>query len=176
MILEHFEPYWLGTPHKPVIPSHPDINFLVRPIDLEMQEAAQAAYEAEVADVPIGERNMDVQKRGLRAYGRSLLQQGIADWTGFVDGDKQPLAASPQAVASALRSPDIYPWLEALYVMPFLMRNREKNVSAPSAPGTSKKAGTAGRATKVARAKASATNVPTKSTARTPAKAALSGR
>lgn len=72
------------------------------------------------------------------ALGHAIIMEGALDWDGAleeVDGEYRAIEFSREALADMLADPVYYDAADAAYVMPYVMREREKNVSAVSPSG-----------------------------------------
>ena len=78
------------------------------------------------------------------AFSEGVLRAAILRWRGIGGADGEALDCTSETVALALRDIGIFDALDAGYVIPMMARETEKNVSAASSAGTSKRA-TAGK-------------------------------
>lgn len=111
----------------------------------------------------------------------AMILEGAKDWEGGmqeVEGEFVPLPFSRDALADMLADPVYFDALDTAYVLPYVMREREKNVSAVSPNGTGE-AATAenGTASTVAtpKPKVGAKRARTASKSRKPPRAKASG-
>lgn len=74
------------------------------------------------------------------ALSHAMILEGALDWEGgeqrLEDGSCVPLPFSREALSDMLADPVYFDALDAAYVVPYAMREREKNVSAVSPTGT----------------------------------------
>lgn len=92
---------------------------------------------------------------------KEVARLALDEWEGISDEDGKPMDPSPEAIDAAL---EIWPLFEAFqlkYMAAALLKEREKNGSAPSQNGTS-----AGAMATAKAARSRAKSAPTKSTAR----------
>ncbi len=71
------------------------------------------------------------------ALSRELIRGGIVEWEGIGDRDGNPAAVTPETIDLFIADTDLCEAAEQVYVTPWLMRDREKNVSGVSSNGTS---------------------------------------
>lgn len=74
------------------------------------------------------------------AFSEGVLAAAITGWSGFGLSETEPLECTPANVRIALGDVGVFDRLDAEYVVPILMREAEKNVSAASSNGTSTEA------------------------------------
>jgi hypothetical protein len=74
------------------------------------------------------------------AFSRSLIRQALLAWEGIGDVDGKPIEVTPEAVELFLADERLFEAADALYVMPIVLRDREKNGYAASPNGTGKAA------------------------------------
>ena len=92
---------------------------------------------------------------------KEVARLALDEWEGICDEDGKPMEPAPEAIDAAL---DVWPVFEAFqlkYMAPALLKEQEKNGSAPSQNGTS-----AGAKTTAKGARSRAKSAPTGSTAR----------
>ncbi|WP_028714368.1 hypothetical protein [Paracoccus sp. J55] len=92
---------------------------------------------------------------------KEVARLALDEWEGICDEDGKPMEPSPEAIDAAL---DIWPVFEGFqlkYMAAAMLREQEKNGSAPSQNGTS-----AGATATAKAARSRAKSAPTKSTAR----------
>ncbi|VXC63509.1 hypothetical protein [Sphingomonas sp. AX6] len=119
---------------------------LFAPIDRTLvRRARRKALEQLGRDVhgPSAEGETDdfvIQMEDLGdALSCAMILEGAQDWKGAmeeVDGTFVPLTFSREALADMLADPVYFDALDAAYVMPYVRREREKNVSAASPNGS----------------------------------------
>jgi hypothetical protein len=122
------EPVWLEI--MPAAGEVPAVRLLLRPITRQAFRAAQAAVSAALAAAP-----QDVVAAG-DDMGAALLRAGIVDWEGVGDAAGELLACTPETVEMFLSNADAFTAADRAYVMPWVNRNSEKNVSSGSPNGT----------------------------------------
>jgi hypothetical protein len=166
---------------------------LFAPIDRKMMRAARrAAVKSlrgedaeegeEAADAPAAEQLEELGD----ALSVALILAGARDWKDVClmagpddEGAGEPLAFSRENLEHALSDPLTFEAFDQAYVMPFVMRERTKNVSAASQSGTGEAAmpgdDTASSPAKRAK-RAGASSARTGSKSRTPRKRKVSGR
>ncbi|MFV1919137.1 hypothetical protein VPH46_06860 [Sphingomonas sp. MJ1 (PH-R8)] len=166
---------------------------LFDPIDRKMMRAARraavkalrgedAAEADEAGDAPASEQLEELGD----ALSVALILAGALDWKDvcrMADGEDtsagEPLPFSRENLEHALSDPLIFDAFDQAYVMPFVMRERTKNVSAASQSGTGEAAtpesGTASSPAKPEKA-AGAKPVRTGSKSPTPRKRKASGK
>jgi hypothetical protein len=161
---------------------------LFAPIDRTLvRRARRKALEQLGRDVhgPSAEGETDdfvIQMEDLGdALSCAMIIEGAQDWKGAmqeVDGKFVTLPFSREALADMLADPVYFDALDTAYVLPYVMREREKNVSAVSPNGTGE-AATAGNGTASTAAapkpKAGAKRARTASKSRKPTRAKASG-
>ena len=146
------EPFWLDI--------MPGVRVLFAPITRSaVRDARLAAGEAlvEAGDAP------KAAALAGDAFSEALLRAGLRGWEGIGDDEGVPLGFSSEAVSLVLSEPILFEAVDRAYVGPFVSRDQEKNVSAPSPNGSS--AGATGGRPTAPTAPASARTVPAKSTA-----------
>lgn len=167
------EPEW-----KDVLPG---VRILFAPVTTAALRAAQrAAAVVFRAAADLGAEN--VEEATLDAgdgISRELLARAILQWEGVGDADGNPVDPTPEWIGVFLDDPTCFQAADAVYVHPWLDREREKNGSSPSPSGIS--AGeTPGTDTANSAAQQTAagdaTNAPTSSRSRGRKKARSSGK
>jgi hypothetical protein len=128
-------PEWLGD-----IPSNdpgdlrpfllPGVRVCFAPVG---KKAARAGGEA-VRDILVADEGAVVAASD--AIGESLLRHGIVAWEGVGDADGNPLPVNSETVEAFIANADAYGAADQAYITPWIMRDREKNASAGSLPGT----------------------------------------
>lgn len=172
------EPEW-----KPVVGG----EILFAPIDRALvRRARRAALKALDRD-PHGPAEGEADDVVLQledlgdALSVAMILEGALDWKGAMrqeDGKFVPLPFSRESLNHMLADPVYFDAIDAVYVMPYVQREREKNDSAASPNGTGEVATPgSGTASTVAlpKAKAGAKRVPTGRKPRKQTKAKASG-
>lgn len=80
------------------------------------------------------------------AYSEGVLRAAIREWKGIGGPDGKALECTPETIRAALGDTAFFDALDTAYVLPIVMREREKNAFAASSAGTSARA-TAGNNT-----------------------------
>ncbi len=117
------EPRWLDLGHG--------VRLHVAPLTTSLMAAARS--DASVTGLPDGASNETIAVTMAKALARLV----VLDWEGVGDTDGNAVCVSPEGIDALL---DILPLFEAFqlrYVSKGLLLEEEKNVSAPSANGTS---------------------------------------
>lgn len=142
------EPHWLEL--------LPGVRFKMRPCTATILAAARSSKPIQdlvAEDVP--EAVLSV------ALAKEVAALAVIEWDGVGGDDGKPLEPTPEAIAAAL---EVYPIFEAFqvkYMAAGLLKEQEKNGSAPLPSGTS-----AGATDTAKPARKSATSAPTGSTSR----------
>lgn len=126
---------WLGS-----IPS-PDADdprpFLIPGVRVRFDaigiKAVRAARQALSAAFVV---DPDDNEAAGDAMSAELIARGIVNWQGVGDSDGNPVAVTPATVRLFVADPDLFEAADIVYVWPWVLRDREKNVSAPSPDGT----------------------------------------
>jgi len=132
-----------GPEWRPVIGG----EILFAPIDRALvRRARRAAMKAlgrdEHGPEPVGSADdVTIMLEDLGdALSHAMILEGARDWRGAVqatdDGQFEPIPFSRDALADLLADPVYFDALDAAYVLPYAMREREKNGFAASPNGT----------------------------------------
>lgn len=132
-----------GPEWRPVIGG----EILFAPIDRALvRRARRAAMKAlgrdEHGPEPVGSADdVTIMLEDLGdALSHAMILEGACDWRGAVqaigDGQFEPIPFSRDALADLLADPVYFDALDAAYVLPYAMREREKNGFAASPNGT----------------------------------------
>jgi hypothetical protein len=144
------------------------VRVLMRPVGPSAVTAAGAALSQ--ATHPVEDFAKDA---GFDAYCRELCRRAIIAWEGVGQHDA-PAPLTRENIDALLSDSRLLARLQRLYVYPYLIREQEKNASAPSSAGTSPaKTGAKGTA---AAARNGAKPARTSSAPRRPRKAKPSGK
>lgn len=171
----------------------PGVEVRFDPITPMSWRAAQGA--AGVVVRAGGADPADVLVEAGDALSRALMYHSIREWKGVVGDDDQPIeptrdlverdddgkevGRTPGTISAFLSQPDLFAAADILFVMPYIRRLQEKNVSSASPDGTGE-AATRGSniAARSARRpkRAGAKAVPTRRTSPKPKKARSPGK
>lgn len=134
------EPAW-----APVMGAEVLFTPINRPMLMRARRAARAVSAGDDAETTLSPIDM-LEEMG-DAMSRALIMEGATDWRGVClmadEGDESPgedMAFSADNLALALADPVTFEAFDTAYVVPFVMRERERaepgNVSAASPSGT----------------------------------------
>jgi len=136
--------------------------------------AVRAARRVAGAILVADPEDDEIKHQSGEAYSAELIRRGLIAWEGIADRTgKKALAFTPEGVEEFIADAALFEAADQKYVMPFVLKEAEKNGFSGSRDGTS-----AGRtpAKRTARtATTPAKSVPTTSKRRAPAKAKPSG-
>lgn len=157
LILTKNEPAWVDL--------LPGVRVQFAPVTRAMKRKARQAAREVLGDVlSIEDVGSDQLFEMGEAFSRALIRLGIVDWDGIGDPKGKAMAVSAETVEMFLENEDCFEAADALYVMPVVERDREKNALSASPDGTGKAAtrakttaGSAARPTKKAAAKSAPT-------------------
>jgi hypothetical protein len=181
------EPVW--HTYRPAHGDEPEVRVLFAPITPAAVRSARRAVATALAIDPD-----DVETAGDE-LSRELLQRGIIAWEGVGGHDDKPVTpvrdrvvkddagkvvdVIPGTISLFLSDTDRFEWADRVYVLPWAMRDQEKNASSASPSGTGKagtrESNTATSPAKPRRARA-AKPAPTRKTSRKATKGRQSGR
>ena len=145
--------FQLGSPESGWKDIRPGVRVQFAPIGIKMVRAAREACGIALKDGDV----MDASD----ALSREMLRRGIVAWEGIgnatdepigpadlvpvfengepvLDGEEKPVMQA--AVELFIADPDLFEAAQAIYVNPWLTRDREKNGSGVSSNGTSEEA------------------------------------
>lgn len=111
---------------------------------------------------------------GFDEFCRSLVRRSILDWEGIGDDDGEAAPLTAETLEAFLADQGMLALLQTEWIFPWLQREAEKNVSAPSRAGTGP--AMTGAKDTAAAAPPAATSAPTSSTRRKPMKAKPAGK
>ena len=160
------EPAW-----TPVMGAEVLFEPITRGMLIRARRAARAASQAEAPDGATPLTSIDMLEEMGDALSRALITEGAKDWRAvavqqFADGEPvldadeqpvfEPLPFSAENLALVLSDPVTFEAFDAAYVVPFMLKERERaepgNGSAASPSGTGE-AATQGNATATSPAK-----------------------
>jgi hypothetical protein len=130
------EPVWLDAGAiEPDAAAIPGFRIKVLPVTVAMILAARAAGSEAFRKATIGESENRQVETNI-AFSRAIAHLGIVEWEGVVGEASEPAPLTLEALDAALDDWRVFDFVDKYYVAPALMREDEKNVSAPSPGGT----------------------------------------
>ena len=109
----------------------PGVRVRFRPIGRLALRRAREAMRTVIA-----EQGVEARQDAGDAFSDTLIREGIVEWEGIGDAEGQVLPVTPDTITAFLADPRLFEEADAAYVLPWLARDAEKNVSAPSSNGT----------------------------------------
>jgi hypothetical protein len=117
------EPRWLDLGHG--------VRLRVAPLTTALMVASRSDPALEVLPSTASD-----EARAL-IFAKAIARIAVTAWEGVGDADGTPVPVSPEGVDALLEVWPIFEEFQATYVAGGLLLDAEKNVSAPSPPGTS---------------------------------------
>lgn len=113
----------------------PGVSFEFLPASRQLILGARRAVRKWLEDNP----DQDSDQTG-EIFSEALLQAAITGWKGLGDDQGEMLVYSPDLIPAVLADATLFDAAEREYVIPVILRDREKKISAPSSNGTGTKA------------------------------------
>jgi len=129
------EPKWLDAGAvAPAAAAIAGFRIKVLPVTVAMILAARAAGGEAFKKAAESARGNSVAETNV-AFSRAVAHLGIVDWEGVVGENDDPVPLTPEALDAALDDWRVFDFVDKYYVAPALLRDDEKNASAPSPGG-----------------------------------------
>lgn len=107
----------------------------VRPFDAVVASFGRSYANGRIPAVGEDEE-VDLSQESLAAFTIGAAQGAILEWSGVTDENDQEIPVSRDAIEAAMQDKTVFAVFQSEYVMPWLLKEAEKNASTPSPNGS----------------------------------------
>lgn len=130
------DPQWINFADAGI----PGVRVLFAPVSPLAHRDGRRVARVALAALPPEAGDADRNEAMGYAYSREVIAASVRDWEGIGDAEGAALAFSPEAAQQFVGDPKLFEAADVLFVTPYLLKDAEKNASAPSPNGTSRRA------------------------------------
>jgi len=131
----------------------------VRPFDAVVAAAGRSYASGRIPavgnDEEVDDQEVKIPEESLAAFTIGAATGAIIEWSGVTDENDEEIPVTRDSVEAAMQNKTFYAAFQSEYVMPWLLKEAEKNASTPSPNGS-----TAGVETTAGDALSNARNAP----------------
>lgn len=107
----------------------------VRPLDAVVSSSGRSYAKGHIPS-PGNDEEVDLSQESLAAFTIGAAIMAITEWSGVTDDADEEIPVTRAAIEAAMQNSAFYAAFQAEYIMPWLLKEAEKNASTPSPNGS----------------------------------------